>query len=103
MTKLTVKDLNCENCDASKKNVNEDYFCGMTNTEIDFTDFDSTKLRGCCLHPLALQVLAGPVIEELKKHNDDTESRLFTGNFSEGIIKGRKEAIKLLKEGVKKP
>ena len=101
-TKLTIKDLNCGNCGKCEKNPNDDYFCAVTNTEIDFTDFESTELRGCCLHPLALQVLAGPVIEELERRNARSK-KMNVGMLCTGVREGREEAIKLLNGGVKEP
>ena len=100
--KHTIKDLHCENCNKCEKNPNDDYFCAVTNTEIDFTDFESTKLRGCASHPLALQVLAAPVIEELEMRvaeYQETAKRIECPHPSY-VASGIEEAIKLLKERV---
>ncbi|MDD3019840.1 MAG: hypothetical protein PHX61_02520 [Alphaproteobacteria bacterium] len=52
---------------------------------------------GCTSHPLALEVLAEPVIEELEKQIEDAKK-----NVNWERVEGYGEAIKLLKEGVKK-
>ena len=58
-----------------------------------------TGKAGCASHPLALQVLAGPVIEELEKRDArDSIHGVPTSQKKEAY----NEAIQLLKEGVKK-
>lgn len=59
---------------------------------------DSTGWIGCMFHPLALQVLAGPVIAELNKREHNIG--MHPCALESGRIGGYNEAIKLLKEGV---
>ena len=40
----------CETCKNCSKNPNDDYFCLVTNDEIDFTDFNHTARVGCASH-----------------------------------------------------
>ena len=61
-----------------------------------------TRERGCASHPLALQVLAAPVIGELERRNMSSK-KMNIGMLCTGVREGREEAIHLLKEGVKEP
>jgi len=68
---LTVKDLNCGNCIVPHKVVNAlsrhpKFYCN--DVELPIATYQVVCERGCCTNPLALQVLAAPVIAELKKH-----------------------------------
>jgi hypothetical protein len=112
--KLTIKDLNCGNCPFDGV-ADKDDSCpfervciktGMTITE-SMESFIAEL--GCASHPLALQVLAAPVIEELerlkteaRKEHDCAQSYGFRLD-RRGKVDALELAIKLLKEGVKKP
>lgn len=99
--KLTIKDLNCDNCtiEHCPIMVSGGNFKPISGgySEID----NAIKHCGCASHPLALQVLAAPVIEELENRQKqcdwDYGDECAYGHTAFG------DAIKLLKEGVKKP
>ena len=59
---------------------------------------DSTGWIGCMYHPLALQVLAGPVIEELNNRASQAEVVGGKGLYILGCV----EAIHFLEKGVRK-
>jgi hypothetical protein len=59
MTELTIKDLNCSTCNK--------YRWGGCSTGMAY-DSHIISSVGCASHPLALQVLAKPVVEELTLH-----------------------------------
>ena len=107
---LTIKDLNCKNCTNRVVNANDDWFCKVTREEIG-GEFElvCTEKHGCCHHPLALQVLAAPVIEELGKEEKEQIEIYQNATakneevYHQGIVFVIQMAIKLLKEGVKKP
>ena len=74
---LSIKGLNCSTCpNAPVKEINKrydkfdtyKYFCRLKQVWIFGTAFNTMEITGCASHPLALQVLAAPVIAELKKH-----------------------------------
>jgi hypothetical protein len=74
---LTIKDLNCSTCpiyDTIKcpywKQVIESKFEDIVTTR---RLKDIVSFTGCCYHPLALQVLAKPIIVELEKEHDLSE------------------------------
>ncbi len=108
ITKLTIKDLNCENCP-------NDQEC-PTYDDIKVPPDAQRRRRwerrqvtgkvGCASHPLAPQVLAGPVIEELEKRAAHAaEGENSRDDFKLEWKAGRtayEEAIRFLKEGVKK-
>ena len=107
--KLTIKDLNCGNCPkhsikAHPIRSGNIHMCG--DDRIDDIAPSVTREHGCASHPLALQVLAAPVIGELEKRITMLENarghnmNLSGGNLSINLYK---DVIKLLKEGVKKP
>jgi hypothetical protein len=58
------------------------------------------KSCGCLYHPLALRVLAGPVIEELDREYKKYETDHST--YFQGLRESYDKAITLLKGGVKK-
>ena len=102
--KLTVKDLNCENCTT--------ICCGFHPHCVAYREpiFEErveavrwfVSVWGCARHPLALQVLAAPVIEELERHvaeYQETAERIECPHPSY-VASGIEEAIKLLKERV---
>ena len=80
---LTIKDLNCGNCTNRQCKAADahgailckigvysgDYLSGVPRIRYWITKKQQEHIaaRGCASHPLALQVLAGPVIEELEK------------------------------------
>ena len=105
--KLTIKDLNCRNCgnqSTSRCPMKWEAFNGNSDKLSGFNSGNHSC--GCLYHPLALQVLAAPVIEELEKEEKDriyTYEHSTTMNeetYSQGIIWGIQKAIKLLKERV---
>ena len=68
---LTVKDLNCGNCIVPHKVVNAlsrhpKFYCN--DVELPIATYQVVCERGCCTNPLALQVLAAPVIAKLEEH-----------------------------------
>ena len=85
--KLTIKDLNCGNCPGPCPVL----FGTCFDDRAENSHTGITNVIGCAAHPLALQVLAGPVIEELERL------------LKESADESYRDAIKLLKEGVKKP
>jgi hypothetical protein len=104
--KLTIKDLSCENCKyAEETNSNEYPFkCTISKPVpmmVHTWALAWLKYCGCASHPLALQVLTAPVIEELENRQKqcdwDYGDECAYGHTAFG------DAIKLLKEGVKKP
>jgi len=108
---LTIKDLNCGNCTTICCGFHPD--CVAYREPIFEERVEAVRwfvsVWGCARHPLALQVLAAPVIEELETEEKDriyTYEHSTTMNeetYSQGIIWGIQKAIKLLKEGVNKP
>lgn len=102
-TKLTIKDLHCGNCTRpiGKPGGTDD--CPLSiPAHLDVAVVNCIEIIGCASHPLALQVLTGPVIEELERRNASSK-KMNVGMLCTGVREGREEAIKLLKEGVKKP
>ena len=100
--KLSIKDLCCSTC----TNPDCPTWIG-TNLKMA----QSGKMRmhviggvvetlGCCYHPLALQVLAQPIIEELEKRIQYGETNGFPEEFRDGLHEGYQVAIKLLNERV---
>ena len=109
---LTIKDLNCGNCPkhsikAHPIRSGNIHMCG--DDRIDDMAPSVTKERGCASHPLALQVLAGPVIEELEKEEKEqigiyqSATTMNEEVYHQGIVFGIQRGATLLKEGVKKP
>ena len=96
--KLTIKNLNCGNCPGPCPVLFGSFFEGRAESEMA----PITKAVGCASHPLALQVMAAPVIEELEKRNKQ-DPTLGIGVPTSQKKEGYREAINLLKEGVKKP
>jgi hypothetical protein len=84
--KPTIKDLNCENCNVNKNMLSR---YGMNCEVCGNIDPNTINKTGCASHPMALQVLAGPVIEELERMQYNSEDLPLN------------EIIKLLKDGVK--
>ena len=101
-TKLTIKDLNCGNCPNDQECPTYDDIKVPPDAQRRrrWERSQVTGKVGCASHPLALQVLAGPVIEELEKRNARSK-KMNVGELCAGVREGRSEAIKLLKEGVK--
>jgi len=100
MDELTIKDLNCDTC----KNDECDWHPDQAPFPEEVTFFVSDlreviKETGCASHPLALQVLAGPVIERLESQKATLRTYLPMA-FRVGGIEMADRAIKLLKEGV---
>lgn len=104
--RLTIKDLNCGNCPSYVSSTVRKGFMKCAVSDYLLNSMQNIeghiKIVGCASHPLALQVLAGPVIEELGKRNARSK-KMNVGELCAGVREGRGEAIKLLKEGVKKP
>ncbi|MEN6396769.1 MAG: hypothetical protein ABFC78_09830 [Methanoregula sp.] len=109
--KLTIKDLNCGNCGNHRligriPDIDE---CAIMDHTPTREEIKFIKKWGCIHNPLALQVLATPVMEELgKEEKDQIEiyQNATTKNeevYHQGIVFGIQRAAKLLKEGVKKP
>ena len=105
--KLTIKDLNCRNCgnqSTSRCPMKWEAFNGNSDKLSGFNSGNHSC--GCLYHPLALQVLAAPVIEELEERITLLENarghnmNLSGGNLSITLYR---EVIQLLKEGVMKP
>ena len=99
---LTIKDLNCSTCpNAPEKEINKKYdnfetykyFCKLKQLWIFGTAYNTMEITGCCLHPLALRVLAQPVIAKLEHY----VGRLGTYPDNVQSIRAYKDAIKLLK------
>jgi hypothetical protein len=119
--KVTIKDLTCKTCTRKKIQDQEgdiliSWYCIALKMEMgrdpDMDDDDLTIMDrcGCAHHPLTLQVLAGPVIAELENMKTNAHKRMNAcldlgndGNWQGGKEEAFEEAIKLLKEGVKKP
>ena len=102
---LTIKDLNCPNCPDHSENKYTDFCGGYPMARDDPTEIiEFIRVHGCALPPLALQVLAGPVIEELENRITLLENarghnmNLSGGNLSISLYR---DMITLLKEGVK--
>jgi len=94
---LTIKDLNCSTCQHYQYKIveTEGEYCLIADEFID-NSTDHMEKVGCASHPLALQVLAGPVITEL----EHMRGGFYVGVRGEGFIHGISTAINLLKEGV---
>jgi hypothetical protein len=100
--KLTIKDLNCGNCPLHSVKAHPIRCYGdiqlcdgkRVNDMMPLT----TRERGCASHPLALQILTAPVIEELERLRDEISPVYNEGRTGINIT----DAIKFLKEGVKK-
>jgi len=93
---LTAKDLNCGNC---IKQYHKE--CPMYKSLNDREAWRTSEVCGLACHPLALQVLAQPVVEELKNltlgaHESTKRDGNARGYF---VAFGIEEAIKLLKGG----
>ncbi len=110
--KLTIKDLNCGNCTTICCGFHPD--CVAYREQIFEERVEAVRwfvsVWGCARHPLTLQVLAGPVIAELENMKTNAHKRMnacldlgYDGNWQGGKEEAFEEAIKLLKEGVKKP
>jgi hypothetical protein len=100
--KLTIKDLNCGNCTTICCGFHPD--CVAYREPIFEERVEAVRwfvsVWGCARHPLALQVLAAPVIGELKERvseYQETAKRIECPHPSY-VASGIKEAIKLLKE-----
>ena len=113
---LTIKDLNCGNCtndECEYHELNND--CKAYNVKTGKIRAETlqaqkiTAKAGCALHPLALQALAAPTIEELEKEEKEqigiyqNATTMNEEVYHQGIVFGIQRAAKLLKEGVKKP
>ena len=105
--KLTIKDLNCRNCgnqSTSRCPMKWEAFNGNSDKLSGFNSGNHSC--GCLYHPLALQVLAAPVIEELEERITLLENtrghntNLSGGNLSITLYR---DMIELLEEGVNKP
>jgi hypothetical protein len=104
--KLTIKDLNCGNCTietCDKHPKNRPSPKHPLELRQWYTTANATiEEVGCARHPLALQVLAAPVIEELERRvaeYQETAKRIECSHPSY-VASGIEEAIKLLKGGV---
>ena len=68
--KLTIKDLNCQNCTIEECDLHPKHKPAdrhrLVLRQWYATSTDAIKGAGCASHPLALQVLVAPVIEELE-------------------------------------
>ena len=100
-TKLTIKDLNCGNCPNDQECPTYDDIKVPPDAQRRrrWERRQATGKVGCASHPLALQVLAGPVIEELERRAKQAEAIDGKGM----LILGYTEAIKLIEGGVKEP
>jgi hypothetical protein len=102
---LTIKDLNCGNCPGPCPVL----FGTCFDDREDNSHTSITRVIGCASHPSALQVLAAPVIEELGKEEKEQIEIYQNATakneevYHQGIVFVIQMAIKLLKEGVKKP
>jgi hypothetical protein len=87
---LSTKDLNCKTCTINTCRMNPCNNPEMKQEGVYFV-FDAFMEKGCASHPLALQVLAQPVIEELEQRS--------TEMFDSGVpmMVSIKEAIALLR------
>jgi hypothetical protein len=118
--KLTIKDLKCSTCPNKEVRKSSGFGrerprCKITGWFLDIprpgqsiqTEF--VGVVGCASHPLALQVLAAPVIEELGKEEKEqikiyqNATTMNEEVYHQGIVFGIQRAAKLLKEGVRKP
>ena len=91
MTKqLSTKDLNCGNC---IKQYHKE--CPMYDSINDNEAWRTSEVCGLACHPLALQVLAQPIIIEL----DLMLGGSGVGARFEGFTHGISKAIRLLKGG----
>jgi len=98
---LTIKDLNCSTCPNRIIAPIGSRVCTILTVEhpdsyqigIPFYQ----EVVGCASHPLALQVLAAPVIKELEKCITTWNENLQpSDDYESGIISGLDVAIKLL-------
>jgi hypothetical protein len=96
--KPTIKDLNCENCNVNKNMLSR---YGMNCEVCGNIDPNTINKTGCASHPMALQVLAGPVIEELEKTIKTNSRWPKLEPYYQGVNAMCENTIKLLKEGVK--
>jgi len=120
MAELTIKDLNCEKCPKFNKPscpyVDDGQHMWMDedgNTLSDEQVEMTTCVVGCASHPLALQVLAKPVIkvlERCEKAENIRSTHYMPGGTSyeptafmnaTGSQAAYSHAIELLKDGVK--
>jgi len=110
---LSIKDLNCSTCSLfcegkggdfeSCPALNNGKWAGQPKVKIQSLKKELlmfTKYIGCASHPLALQVLAAPVIKELEKCITTWNENLQpSDDYESGIISGLDVAINLLKGG----
>lgn len=109
---LTIKDLNCSTCDFGKAGVKILYpngelkarliKCQKLNRALLHEESDMITQTGCASHPLALQVLSGPVIAELERCKVQ-ESLLPEETPQQIFDMAMDYAIKLLKGEVELP
>jgi hypothetical protein len=101
---LTIKDLNCGNCSSLKIDSDGDLWCEKRNWLFtkEFREEDIVVV-GCASHPLALQVLAQPVVVKLERLMTEARQE-HDGAMSYGLRLDRRGkvdamelAIKLLK------
>ena len=110
--RLTIKDLNCGNCTVRECGFNPE--CIADRSPLFKVRSEAvlwfTSIWGCARHPLALQVLAAPIIEALNRQANNLgnrEPRFGTRMENESLscgyaeAEGMREAIKLLMGGAK--
>ena len=111
-TKLTIKDLNCQNCtnetcDKHPKNAPSQRQIYKVRQWYE-TAADTIKEVGCASHPLVLQVLAASVIGELEKEEEEqigiyqNATTMNEEVYHQGIAFGIQRGAALLKGGVQK-
>ena len=89
----------CETCKNCSKNPNDDYFCLVTNDEIDFTDFNHTARVGCASHS-DFQNERDKVLDELKR---DLKTRFVSSDnqWGRGRNSGLLECCNIIGEYLK--
>lgn len=106
--KLTIKDLKCatctrKDCDLSNEHLEDTKKTNILDVGRIMIMRCTTEMHGCASHPLALQVIVVPVIEELEKEEKDRifiyehSTTMNEETYNQGIIWGIQKAINLLK------
>lgn len=101
---LTIEDLNCTNCPHAEKTNSDIYPFKCTISKpvpmmVHCWALAWMRYTGCALHPLALQVLAAPVVGELERRANQAEPFGEYPASGKGLyLLGIAEAIKLLKD-----
>ena len=102
---LSIKDLNCRTCPHKIKSTQRLGFmkCDLSNYLItpDTPIGDHMEIVGCASHPLALQVFAQPIVEELERRKDAWKKSMTTYHPLETAVKTTKARMRGIDEAIK--